>query len=320
MRTYFLLPLLLIGFLSNVQNKISKITITKSEHLSWLPSASGVEYLDGKIYIIGDDTPYLYELNGNFSLIEKYKLSKNDSTVNNRVPKAIKADFESMAVYKDGEDTFFMVLSSGSKETTRDTIHLFSISKQENAASKNIRPLFENIRKAAKMSPTDEINIEALAIGKQKVYMLQRGNNDLNLVIVFGLNEFMQYITKSSYKAPQPEIFSFKLPEMKNTIAGFSGACLLPGESGLLFTASLEATSNAYDDGEILGSYIGQIKFTDFGESNLNADLVTQNGKVIKTKLEGISIKSENNQSINILCVSDNDDGTSRVFEIEYLK
>ncbi len=320
MRTYFLLPLLLIGFLSNAQIRISKIVITKSEHLSWLPSASGVEYLDGKIYIIGDDTPYLYELDSSFCLIEKYKLSKNDSTVNNRVPKAIKADFESMAVYEDGEDTFLMVLSSGSKETTRDTIHLFSISKQENIASKNIRPLFESIRKAAKMSPSDETNIEALAIGKQKVFMLQRGNNDLNLIIIFDLNEFMQYVTKSSHIIPQPEIFSFKLPKMKNTIAGFSGACLLPDESGLLFTASLEATNNAYDDGEILGSYIGQIKFNDFEENNLNANLVTQNGKVIKTKLEGITIKSETKKSINILCVSDNDDGTSRVFEIEYLK
>ena len=170
------------------------------------------------------------------------------------------------------------------------------------------------------MSPSDETNIEALAIGKQKVFMLQRGNNDLNLIIIFDLNEFMQYVTKSSHIIPQPEIFSFKLPKMKNTIAGFSGVCLLPDESGLLFTASLEATNNAYDDGEILGSYIGQIKFNDFEENNLNANLVTQNGKVIKTKLEGITIKSETKKSINILCVSDNDDGTSRVFEIEYLK
>jgi len=320
MRTYFLLVFLFIGFLINAQNNNGKITILKSEHLTWLPSASGVEYVEESIFIIGDDTPYLFELDNAFNKTNKYLLSKNDSTVNGRIPKAIKADFESMSLYKEGEEILFLVLSSGSKEITRDTIHLFSISKQEKVASKNIRPLYENIRKAAKMSPADEINIEALAIGKQKLFMLQRGNNDLNLIITFDLSEFMKYITNSSNKIPQPEVFSFKLPRMENTLAGFSGACMLPSQNGLLFTASLEATSNAYDDGEILGSYIGQIKFDEFEKSNLNATLVTQNGKAIKTKLEGITVKSETRKSLHLLCVSDNDDGTSWIYEIEYLK
>ncbi len=106
---------------------------------------------------------------------------------------------------------------------------------------------------------------------------------------------------------------------LENTIAGFSGACVLQDNSGLLFTASLEATSNAYNDGEILGSYIGTIKFNDFDKGISNTKPVIVNGEILKTKLEGVSIKSFKNNELKIITVSDNDDGTSWVYEIIYI-
>lgn len=301
------------------QDNIS-IKLIKQKHLTDLPSASGVEYINGSIYVIGDDSPFLYTLDNNFSIIDKLLITGNDSMPNGRVPKAIKSDFESMAAFSKRGNTYILVLSSGSKKITRDTIHLISIKENRVIKSKNIRPLYEEIRKKAGLSDSDDINFEALAINNSSVFMLQRGNNNENLVIAFSKRDFMRYVKKKNSQIPEFSITRFNLPELENTIAGFSGVCILPDNSGLLFTASLEATSNAYDDGEILGSYIGWIKFDDFKKDLSTTKLIMVDDKVLKTKLEGICVKSVENNKTSIITVSDNDDGTSWVYEMDYYK
>jgi len=104
---------------------------------------------------------------------------------------------------------------------------------------------------------------------------------------------------------------------MQNTVSGFSGACLLPDNSGLLFTASLEATNNSYNDGEILGSYIGFINFDNIENGQSHTAIIKSEGKTLITKLEGISIKHFSNNKIDAIAVSDNDNGTSWIFEFE---
>ena len=318
MRTLLLLLVFGIGFIGFSQEKPNSIKITKQKYLTNLPSASAVEYINGNIYVIGDDSPYLYKLDSNFSIIGKTLITGNDSMTNGRVPKAIKSDFESVAVFTDRKESYLIVLSSGSKMTTRDTIHLFSLRENRVIKSKNIRPLFDKIRIKAGFAVEDEINFEALATNNSKVFMLQRGNNNENLVIAFARKDFIKYLKKKNANIPDFSINRFKLPELKNTIAGFSGACILPDNIGLLFTASLEATSNAYDDGEIFGSYIGTIKFGDFDKGLSTSELVVADGKTLKTKLEGICVKSVANNKITTITVSDNDDGTSWIYEMEY--
>ncbi len=112
------------------------------------------------------------------------------------------------------------------------------------------------------------------------------------------------------------EIYWFTLPALDNTTAGFSGVCILPDNRGLLFTASLEATNDAYSDGEILGSYIGLVKFENLENGIIHTELIKQNNKTLITKIEGISVKSMDKNKANIIAVSDNDDGTSWIFEI----
>ena len=317
MKTLYLLLLVSLSFnvLAQKSNNITKIN--KQKHLDDLPSASGVEIINDQIYVIGDDSPYLYQLDSDFSVIDKTLITGNDSTSNGRVPKAIKSDFESMASYHLENDILIAVVSSGSKEVTRDTIHLISLLKKEILFSKNIRPLFDVIRKKASFSETDEINIEALAINKTNVFMMQRGNNNENIIMSFDKDNFLNYITTNDNKVPEFKIYRFSLPSLDNTISGFSGACILPDNSGLLFTASLEATTDAYSDGEILGSYIGVIKFDNLENGILSTELITKENKPLKTKLEGITVKTMDKNKATVIAVSDNDDGTSRIFEIE---
>ncbi|NOY51372.1 MAG: hypothetical protein GXO88_12540 [Chlorobi bacterium] len=318
MKRYISLLCLLIGVLQlNGQIDNLKLKILNRKHLLNLPSASGVEIIEGDIYVIGDDSPYLFKLDEDFNIVDRFLLSGNKKTVNNRVPKPIKSDFESIALYKDQNgNAFLSVLSSGSKFKTRDTLHVFSLSEKRIIASKNIRPLFEAIRKKADFSTDDEINIEAFAIGREKVFLMQRGNNNTNILVVINRGGFMNYIFKTNSPLPEIDVRSFRLPSLENTTAGFSGACLLPDESRLIFVASLEATSNSYDDGEILGSYVGALKL-DSNENNIETVLLGKGDNAVKTKLEGVAVKSYENNTFQIVAVSDNDDGTSVMFDIE---
>lgn len=317
MKTIYLLLLTTIYISVNAQDDNSIIKINKQKHLTDLPSASGIEIINGEIYVIGDDTPYLYKLDSNFSIIHKTLLTGNDSTIDGRVPKAIKSDFESMASFSFENDILIAVLSSGSKEVMRDTIHIISPLKKKVFFSKNIRPLFEAIRIKANFSTTDEINIEALAINETKVFMMQRGNNNENIIISFERESFLNYIRSDIAEVPMFNVYWFILPALENTVSGFSGVCILPDNSGLLFTASLEATTDAYSDGEILGSYIGLINFKNIDNGIVKTESIKQDDIPLKTKLEGICVKEFYTNKAIVIAVSDNDDGTSRIFELE---
>ncbi|PLX02249.1 MAG: hypothetical protein C0595_11715 [Marinilabiliales bacterium] len=313
--------ILSIAFLSTLnfygQNDNLSLKLINQKHLMNLPSASGVEIIENNIYVIGDDSPYLYKLNYDFNILEKYPLTGNDSTVNNRVPKEIKADFESMATYKSKDGSIMLaVLSSGSQELTRDTLHIFALSEKKLIASKNVRPLFELIREKAGFTKEDEINIEAMAIGQHKVYLMQRGNNNLNILVEINRREFFKYIFNEGISLPEINVKSFSLPEFENTISGFSGACMLEDESGILFTASLEKSENAYEDGEILGSYVGLMKFMGVSNPQIKTNMLKHEGQNVKTKLEGICIKSISEKTYQLVAVSDMDDGTSKIYNL----
>jgi len=317
MKIHYLIIFYFICFNVNAQQNESIIKINKEKHLTDLPSASGVEVINGNIYVIGDDSPYLYQLNNDFSIIDKMLITGNDSISGRRVPKAIKSDFESMASFSDGNDILLVVLSSGSKEVTRDTIHIISTLSNKVLLSKNIRPLFDVIRIKADFLESDEINMEAMAINETNVFIMQRGNNNKNIIVSFDRNSFMNYLYSDDTQIPEMNIYWFTLPTLENTISGFSGACFLPDNTALLFTASLEATSNAYDDGEILGSYLGIINLTNIENDKIKTELLSIDNKPIKTKLEGLSVKAMNNNNATVIAVSDNDDGTSWIFEFE---
>ena len=182
MKNLFVLILTIFSFTAFGQIN-STIKIIKQKHLLDLPSASGIEIINNDIYIVGDDSPFLFRLDNEFSIVEKITITGNDSIQNGRVPWQIKSDFESMAYFSQDDKNFLAVLSSGSKQITRDSIHIISLSEKRVKTSKNLRPLFDSIRSMANFSINDEINIEALAISDSMVFMMQRGNNNENLVI-----------------------------------------------------------------------------------------------------------------------------------------
>lgn len=92
---------------------------------------------------------------------------------------------------------------------------------------------------------------------------------------------------------------------------------MLPDQSAILYTASLEDTDSELYDGEILGSFIGYIPLDKLQEGISYTSLLKDKNELpINKKLESIVIKSVSENKMLILSVSDNDDGSSDIFEM----
>lgn len=297
--------------------KVQEITATVKNHihLSDLSSASAVWYYNNSLYLAGDDVPWLYQLNNEFKITNKNRLSNIDSLVNGRTPGSIKADFESMDIFSlDGTD-MVLVLPSGSKEIARDTAYLISLSNEKVIYKRNIRRLFKKIIAHANIQAS-ELNIEGLAIDDNHVYLLQRGNITDNFVVKIPRGAFFNFFQHHTI-VPDISLFHHDLPKSKEVSSGFSGACILPDQSGMLFTASLENTTTALADGEVQGSYIGFIPFCKMSSGAFSITKLMHEGRPFAKKLEGITIKNSLDENhFEVITVCDNDDGTSDIIEL----
>jgi hypothetical protein len=289
----------------------------KKAHLSDLPSASGIEYADNKTYMVGDDMRWLVQLDENWHVADKFPLSAIDTLVNNRTPWNLKADFESMADFNYMGQSFMLVLSSGSMLTTRDTAFLVQMGDSVTFVKKNIRKLYDEIKLTVGIPDSNEINIEGLAISDTHAYLFHRGNVFENFILEIEIHALMKYFLSGDGVIPQIKVYYFTLPEHNEIPSGFSGACMLPDNSAILYTASLEDTKSELYDGEILGSFIGYIPLDKIQKGTSVAALLTdKNGQSVNKKLESIVVKSIKGNKLVVLSVSDNDDGSSDIFEL----
>ncbi len=311
MTLFFRITMLLI-FFSSCSNHIEEgLYIRSSVMIETIPSASGVICNEGNIWLVGDDAAPLFEVNNKLEIINQYTLSKINNKVDGRILKSLKADFESLDMVGDE----IIVLGSGSKEISRDTAFVFNKKTRMLISEKSIRPLFNLFIELGNYDSLSSINIEGLSSCSKYFYLLQRGNiGNHNDIFRIAKPDFLSYLHGGDL--PRMEIFHFQLPMIKEFMSGFSGACVSPDEKFLIFTSSVESTLDVYHDGEVLGSFIGMIPLQGDGAlTELQTWPVKENGQFIITKLESVCVKNQEHMLYDLICVSDNDDGKSGVYE-----
>lgn len=281
-----------------------------------LPSASGVAGLAGKIYVAGDDSPWLFAMDERFSIIEKFRISDWPTDEFDRILKPIKPDLESVATVTDDGVDFLVVLGSGSKLKTRETGFVVSDSGAV-VRETDMQAAYTELKSAARIN---ELNLEGFAVDDDDVFLLNRINGGGNFLFRIDSQQFRDYMFGRATTLGVVETFSLKLPEIAGFEAGLSGADFWRDRNSILFTASVEATGNSYDDGQILGSFIGVIDINSLRQETLNdvtaaSYLVQADDKPVLTKIESIVILDHNNTKVRGIAVSDNDDGSS-----EFLK
>src|SRR5690349_779931 len=120
---YSIVATLTALMLSNV--KAQSVTLLKTEYLENYPSASGIEYIDGKLYIMGDDATQLLVLSTDYTAIDSVTIFKQSGK---RIHYTIKPDLESLTFtrYK-GKD--YLVATPSFSSEKRNTLYVFPTNK-----------------------------------------------------------------------------------------------------------------------------------------------------------------------------------------------
>ena len=251
-------------------------------------SASGLVYHEDKLYIISDNSTFLYEYSIPTEKLNKIALVEN---AQDNIAKKDKPDFE--AITSTGKDLH--ILGSGSTEK-RNSLLTYRISSKMTRKVDDFTNIYKKIKTELQIKD-DELNIEGLVFNKFDIYLFQRGNgnNDKNGVITIDGKGNLEFI-------------SFDLPKIKNVPATFTDAVLV--NDTIYFLASAEDTTSTYLDGEVLGSIIGTI--------DLKTMKLTSSVQISSTnKFEGLTLYKQSAHEIEFLLCEDAD---SEVLESDIYK
>jgi hypothetical protein len=282
-----------------------KIIVKKVEKLHSPSSASGVEYINGLYYIIGDDANALFILDENLK-VKKIIPFYQEKPVQEHIPKKEKPDFECMSFVYVQEVPHILIMGSGSKPK-RKIAFLYNLVTEEMQKLDYVG-FYDNLEKDNVFTLGAELNLEALCCTNEYVYLFQRGNNAEK-------NSFLRFLVQKIYNPDEYEIFYSKLQGIGKGKAGFSGACHVLEWNGILFTTSVELTQDAYNDGEVLGSTVGFIQNHSVKE---NVVVTYPDGKPYIAKIESISVKKMlNTNTLLAVAVTDADGKESEIVELE---
>lgn len=269
-----------------------------------LPSASGIVKFGDFYYAIGDDSPFLFKLDHEFEIIDKYTIHNRAGDMENgRISKRGKPDFEALEMISINEMISF---GSGSKIPEREDFIRIIIQDNVKVTTQKLTTFYTALKRL-EILQNSELNIEALAYANHVLYLFNRRKN-----IIFSLNytDFLNFIDKGA-DFPEIRYTEFRLPEINGLEAGFSGAAIDERNATILVTSSVENTANAYDDGEILGSFIGRLPIKNL-HANAGISWLPINYGKQALKVESITVhKQTSKNSLEIVLTTDNDNGQS---------
>jgi hypothetical protein len=260
---------------------MKKIQLSAFLKISGIGSASGLVYRNNKLYIISDNSGFLYEYHLDSNQLDKHSLIKNSSE---NIPKKSKPDFESITL-KGNELHLF-----GSGSTQNRTKNIIYNIETQNIQDKDLTKLYHDIKTTLTISD-EELNIEGALFHKENLLLFQRGNglNSKNGIIVINFNDNFN---------DKIQFIPITLPKIKHVETSFTDAILV--DNKIYFLASAEDTISTYDDGEVLGSIIGCM------DSKSLTIEYTQ--KISDThKFEGLTLYQNLENEIIFLLCEDND-------------
>jgi hypothetical protein len=245
-----------------------------------LGSASGLVYKDDSIFIISDNSSYLYQYQIQEKELFKIQLLENGQE---NIPKKDKYDFESIAL--KGNELHILGSGSTNKREKRIVYNLESKDVDE----KDLSELFKKLKQTTSIAD-DELNIEGATYFNNKWHLFQRGN---------GANSKNGIFNTTSLKSEsQIEFIKIQLPKIKHIETSFTDAILV--DDKIYFLATAENTTSTYDDGEILGSLIGQMNSQTF-EIEFTQKISDNH------KFEGLTLYKKTETEIAFLICQDND-------------
>ena len=286
------------------------IKLLDYKELKTLPSGSGIEFFDDKVYLVGDDATNIIVKSKKWKLEKKIHLFESASE---RIPKLIKSDLEATTVVHVGKSPKLLMLGSGSRQAYRNKAILLDLNAS--TTEEFDLQIFYN---RLKQEGIQELNIEGAAAVDDKVLLCNRGNksNPSNCIIITS-NEFWK-----NQDTAEIMVLKLDLEQQGERFIGISGLTYSAKNDWLLFTTSTENTFNAIDDGEIGDSYLGIIEniTRKIGRKKLKINELINLPKADKifkgNKIESLCIQRDKENNLKIHLISDNDLGPGALFKI----
>ncbi len=247
-----------------------------------ISAASGLVLLGDSLYIISDNSNYLFEYHINTKHLTKIPLQVDPPLEN--ISKSEKSDFETICSYKD----VVYILGSGStpKRNLLVEYHL----KDKRVVCNNLMPVYTAMKKAHAVADED-LNIEGAVFTGTQWFLFNRGNGNAQKNGIFIINGSNLQDAKSA------DFVLIELPKIEAR-SSFTDAVLC--EDQIYFVAAAEDTTSTYHDGKILGSYIGSL---DIKTLKLNQFKKISDSQ----KFEGITFLGKMEAKLGFLICEDTD-------------
>lgn len=262
---------------------MEKFTLELLFQIIGIGSASGLLFKDNSLFIVGDNSSFLYEYH-----IDSHDLNRHPLTANpaENIPKSEKPDFEALTCF---QDTVY-VFGSGST-AKRNAMIEFDLVQKKKIASSNLADLYAVMQNFGSVKPQD-FNIEGVIYEGENWYFFNRGNgvSNKNTLFILHAKKLNQEFSLLSN--------DYKLPKIKGVRSSFTDAVLVGTK--IYFLATAEDTQSTYDDGEVLGSLIGRIDL-----ETMKIDFTKKISD--RHKFEGLTVFKNSEEKIEFLLCEDMD-------------
>ena len=267
---------------------MEKFQLTAFLKILGIGAASGIVYTNNSLFVISDNSGFLYQYQLQNNHLLKHPLIENPSE---NILKKLKPDFESITL-KGNE---LHIFGSGSTRNRNKKI-IFNL-KNNSTKEYDLSELYKSIKTSISISD-DELNIEGAFYYNEDLHLLQRGNGVNSKNGIIKINGNFDDSNQSHTKPVEVQFQSVQLPKIKHIETSFTDAIVV--ENKIYFLACAENTLSTYDDGDIFGSLIGCINIATF-----KIDFTHQISNT--HKFEGLTLYQKTETEIIFLLCEDND-------------
>ncbi len=261
---------------------MEKFTLEILFHIIGIGSASGLIYKDNTLFIIGDNSGFLYEYSIESKNLQRHEIIEN---AKENITKSEKPDFEAITHFGDN----LYVFGSGSTEKRNKMVQINTLEKE--ISTNDLSDLYAVMQSFGEIKPED-FNIEGAIYTGEEWYLFNRGNGKSAKNVIFtikGKNLVNEFNMLSN---------NYKLPKIKGVRSSFTDAVILNDK--IYFLSTAENTDSTYNDGEILGSFIGCID-----TKTMKIDFTK---KISDThKFEGLTVYQNSADTVEFLLCEDKD-------------